>query len=115
MPLAIASCVSDAPPENKAPSNVRFECETHIDDATGSPFSEAYLLVADHKIKIADIGSCEPLTHADYATFQIPDTALSACGGAGDYLFVVRQEKTLVVFQGNERFDYRVVYRMKND
>lgn len=126
IPLTMIGCVFDASSEEKAPVTARFECETRIDEATGSPFSEAYLLVGEQKIKIADIGACDPLAPADYASYQIPDSALAACGGwwagAGDYLYLIRQENTLVVLQGwqeegqtGESFHYEEVYRVKVD
>ena len=122
--LAIGGCASDGSSEKEAPLTARLECETRIDETTGSPFSEVYLLVEEQKIKVADIGACDPFTQTDYATYQIPDTALAACGGwwagAGDYVYVVRHENALRVFQGwrdelqeDEGFHYEEIYSWK--
>ena len=120
----LAQCAPEPSSEKEGPLNARFACETRIDEATGSPFSEVYLLVKEQKVKVADIGACDPFAAADYATYQIPSTALAACGGwwagAGDYLYLVREENTLKVFQGwqeegqeDEGFHYKEVYSMK--
>lgn len=126
IPLAIFSqCAPDSSSKEKEnPVVVSFTCETRIDEATGSPFSEAYLLVGEQKVKVADIGACDPFEAASFADYQIPPNALAACGGwwagAGDYLYVVREENTLKVFQGwqeegqeDEGFHYKEVYSLK--
>jgi hypothetical protein len=120
--LLLVQCAPDA--GRKAPLVVRFECETRIDESTGSPFSEVYLLVDEEKIKVADIGACDPFSPAQYADYNMPSTTLAACGGwwagAGDYLFAVQEGDSLLVFRGwqeegqeDEGFHYERVFGKK--
>jgi hypothetical protein len=120
--LLMVQCAPDA--GRKAPLAVRFECETRIDEGTGSPFSEVYLLVEEEKIKVADIGACDPFGPEQYAEYNMPATTLAACGGwwagAGDYLFAVREGDSLLVFRGwaeegqeDEGFHYERVFGKK--
>ena len=88
-------CVPDSD-GNSASLLVRLECEGPEDSLS---LHEVYLLVQEQKVKIAEIPTCEPFDRSSYATYQIPDTALTACGGGGAYLFVVREANTLKVFQ----------------
>lgn len=84
---------------SRGPLVVRLECEGPEDSLS---LSEVYLLVQEQKVKVADIPTCESFDRSSYAAYQIPDTALTACGGRGAYLYVIREENTLKVFQSGQ-------------
>lgn len=120
--LLFAQCAPDT--GRKAPLALRFECETRIDESTGSPFSEVFLLADEEKIKVAEIGACDPFDASQYADYGMPSTTLAACGGwwagAGDYLFAVQEGDSVLVFQGwqeegqtDEGFHYKRVFGKK--
>ena len=97
---------------NNASLLVRLECETQIDTSSGSPVSDVYLLAQEQKVKVAEIGACELFNQSSYATYQIPDSALAACGSTGNYVYVIQEANTLKVFQG-QNLEYQEIFAMK--
>ncbi len=84
------------------------------------PAFEVFLQLAESKVKVADVLSCQTITPDQYGRYQIPATAISAAGGwyagAGDYLYVVEEEDNYVVMKGemfeeseDGNYNYRVV------
>lgn len=101
---------STATTENTAkiidPASIQLLCQavTVPNDQADAPRHEVYLQIGDTRVKIADILNCASISSENYGQFQIPDGAISACGGwwagAGDYFFVVEEGGNYVVKQG---------------
>ncbi len=77
---------------------------TGSDNEAGTPANEVFLQLADSKVKVADILDCETLAPDQFEQYQIPENAISAVGGwwagAGGYLYVVEENGSYVVKQG---------------
>jgi hypothetical protein len=129
IPLWVTACSSDPAPdkekEKKVMNQVRLSCLTEIDSVTASPKSEVFLLLDEVKVKVADIMACDPIPEEDFASYDIPAGALSACGGwwagGGDYLYVVADDRGYEVWKGwqeelqeDEGFHFEVVYRWEH-
>lgn len=103
-------------------TNVMLLCKTitEMDEETGAPMSEVYLQLAESKVKVADINTCETITPDLYEQYQIPKGAISAAGGwfagAGDYLYLIEEDGNYVVKKGeifeeseDNNYNYRVI------
>ncbi|MBK7409900.1 MAG: hypothetical protein IPL49_19680 [Saprospirales bacterium] len=97
--------------DDNAPLVVRLECETQV-DSIGGPVSDVYLLAKERKVKVAEIGACELFDQSTYAAYQIPDSALAACGSADSYVYVIRAADALKVFQGQNP-PYKEIFRIE--
>ncbi|HFA49388.1 MAG TPA: hypothetical protein ENJ95_10265 [Bacteroidetes bacterium] len=91
-----------------------------------APQFEVFLMLADSKVKIADIYNCETLTPDLYEQHRIPKNAISAVGGwwagAGDYIYVTEENGKYVVKQGemheekdNLSYDYKTVVKFSKE
>lgn len=68
------------------------------------PQFEVNLDVNGQNMVLDTINACGVFTRQDYEQYEIPPTALTACGGwyagAGDYFYLVRDQDRLMVMQG---------------
>lgn len=87
-----------------APSiDAQFYCRdlTTSDDM---PRAEVSLYLNKARYVIDTIQTCDLFEPADYAKYEIPAEAISACGGwwagAGDYLYAIVEEDVCIVMQG---------------
>lgn len=66
---------------------------------------EVYLYLADSKVKIADVITCDVIEADSYEQFQIPKEAIMAVGGwyagFGDYFYLIMEGDNFVVKQGD--------------
>lgn len=90
--------------ESTNPPKVNFVCKDISSNPEEMPQFEVSLEIGD-KIQILDsISACKTFTKEEYAQHEIPANALSACGGwwagAGDYLYVIEENKAFIVMQG---------------
>ncbi len=87
-----------------AASNVKLICKELGEDSLNIPHFDVLLSAAGKETKIKTINGCGDIARTEYKTYQIPDTAIAACGGwyagAGDYYYVVMQDGKAVVFEG---------------
>ncbi len=87
-------------------SNVLLLCEKAKIAETDMdlPAFEVFLQLAESKVKVADIVTCETINPEQFERYQIPSTAISAVGGwyagAGDYLYVIEAGDQYIVKQG---------------
>jgi hypothetical protein len=62
------------------------------------------LSIAGKESKIRSINACAEISRIDYKTFEIPENAISACGGfwagLGSYFYLVEKDGKFVVFEG---------------
>lgn len=98
--LFLASCSSDPAGQQAASGHEPAITPTLIckeirnaDENPESPFSEVYVRFGDYQLKVADVSVCLSMDKSEYASQNIPDTALSAVGGwwagAGDYFYLI--------------------------
>ena len=98
--LIIGACSQPADGEQQQTDNGASETPELIckevrnaDENPESPLSEVYVKLGDYQLKVADVTICMSMDTSEYASQNIPDTALSAVGGwwagAGDYFFLI--------------------------
>lgn len=112
--IAFLQCAPDEEAGEDAPLVVLLTCETQSSSKSDAPPSGVFLLVKEQKVKVAEITACQTFEPAEYSAYNIPDSALTACGGSA-YLYVIREEKILKVFQSQqeEGFQYEEVFSLK--
>ena len=63
-------------------------------ESLDQPHSIVSVVMGNRKVKVAEAMSCEMIDKKDFADYQIPGTALAACGGwwagSGDYFYIVQ-------------------------
>ena len=112
--FSFAACKSD-PNQNGDENNTNIIKHTDVlllcqevkqseeEEALG-PAHEVFLQLAESKVKVADILTCETIKPEQYEQYQIPIKAISAVGGwwagAGDYLYVIEEDGNYVVKKG---------------
>lgn len=87
----------NAPPKPKKVLPVdgvpTFQVENYK-DSLDQPHSIISVVMGNRKVKVAETMSCEMIAKKDFGGFQIPGTALAACGGwwagSGDYFYIVQ-------------------------
>ncbi len=91
-------------PPVAAVSPVKLICKEFGEDSLGIPHFDVLLSADGKETKIKSINGCTDIARTEYKTYEIPDTAVAACGGwyagAGDYYYVVMQNGKPVVFEG---------------
>jgi hypothetical protein len=99
-PQDVASRGLDAAPEV---SLVTFICHTLMDE-NENPNSQVFIQINQQRVKIADIQACDVITPDSYGRYEIPETAIAACGGwwagAGDYFYALREGDIIRVMKG---------------
>ena len=87
-----------------ATGNVKLICKELGEDSLSIPHFDVLLSADGKETKIKSINACREIAKSEYKTYEIPDTAIAACGGwyagAGDYYYVVMQDGKAVVFEG---------------
>jgi len=85
-------------------SNVKLICKELGEDSLSIPHFDVLLSADGKETKIKRINGCGDIARTEYKTYEIPDSAIAACGGwyagAGDYYYVVMQNGKAVVFEG---------------
>ncbi|MAT55434.1 MAG: hypothetical protein CMN32_13230 [Saprospirales bacterium] len=80
----------------------------NADEHPDSPLSEVYVRMGDYQLKVADVTICMSMDKSEYASQNIPDTALSAVGGwwagGGDYFFLIADGE-----------NYRIMYKAEDE
>ena len=110
-------------PDNK-PIIVTLRCRKVSDDEADNPLYEVALIALDQRIPLDTIHACNTFTTGDYETYQIPASAVAACGGwyqgTGEYFYLTEDNADLVVHyawlreeQTTQRYPYREVFRLK--
>jgi hypothetical protein len=91
-------------PAVAATSNVKLICKELGEDSLNIPHFDVLLSADGKETKIKSINGCADIARTEYKTYEIPDTAIAACGGwyagAGDYYYVILQDGKPVVFEG---------------
>lgn len=87
-----------------AAGNVKLICKDMGEDSLSNPRFDVLLSVDGKETKIKSIYACADIPKTEYKRYEIPDTAIAACGGwwagAGDYYYVAMQDGKPVVFEG---------------
>jgi len=102
-PVDTTKAVVSEPPV-AATSNVKLICKELGEDSLGIPHFDVLLSAEGKETIIKNINGCSDITKSDYKRYEIPDSAIAACGGwyagAGDYYYVVMQNGKPLVFEG---------------
>lgn len=81
-------------------ATLRFICRD-IGQGMDNPLYEVSLLVGSAYYTLDTIHTCNTIHRADYDEFEVPDQAMSACGGwwkgSGDYFFAYEDMGDIVV------------------
>ncbi len=104
----LVSCRQDTNTNNQSllesapPLQVKLYCED-IAPGADQPQFAVYAIINESKAKITEIGvACQPIEQAEFATYEIPDDALSAVGGwwagAGDYFYAKKEGKKVGIY-----------------
>jgi hypothetical protein len=87
-----------------APKHVRFVLKDLGESDFGAPQTQLSLDVDGTKTILDTVLACNLIPATTFSQYNIPKTALSACGGwwagGGDYFYVVLQDNRPVVYQG---------------
>ncbi|MCB0571527.1 MAG: hypothetical protein KDC66_17270 [Phaeodactylibacter sp.] len=98
--LLASACISG--PDEGSHYQVKLECQPISQDES-LPQSAVYAIVNQSKVKIATVSTCDSIAFGDYATYQIPDSALAAVGGwwagAGDYIYAIEEGGRLAFYR----------------
>ena len=85
-------------------SGVKLVCNDLGEDSLGTPRFDVMLSVDGKETKIKTINACKDIAKTEYKTYEIPDDAISACGGwwagAGDYYYITMKDGKPLVFEG---------------
>jgi hypothetical protein len=136
--LLFAACTSDTSQQEStatateetaaspAPVNAKLLCEAVVEPnmQADAPQHQVFLTAGEQKVKVADILNCSPLSPDQYQQYQIPADALDAVlgwwAGAGDILYIVRENNGVVVKQGfvaeemeGNDYGYKTVFELK--
>ncbi len=102
-----------------------FDIETQTDE-NGTPKSIVPVFVGVNKLKITEVKTCEKIAKEDYATYQIPEEAIAACGGrragAGDYFYMIDNgNDNYTIMQGSvderqttDSYNYKMVMNLSD-
>lgn len=78
-------------------------CEDISQDADITPRQDVYFLANEMKVKIANLSICDTILTENYATINIPSTALIAVGGhwagAADYIYLDKKGEVITIQQ----------------
>lgn len=84
-------------PEHEGPSvnePARLECVSLGEDEYGIPHNEVYFIKGEKQEKVAECLACQEISRESFQSFEIPETAISACGGwwagGGDYFYAIQ-------------------------
>ncbi|MBL7731010.1 MAG: hypothetical protein JNM88_07515 [Chitinophagaceae bacterium] len=96
------------PPETKTDTlhagNTRLECRELPNDSLEIPHSLVILSAAGKETIIDTVNTCSTISIEEYRRYQIPGTAISACGGwyagGGDYFYLLLRDGKPVVYAG---------------
>ena len=110
--------------EDNVPFEVTLDCRLLSGEDADNPLYVVSLRALNRSIPLDTIHKCSDFTRGDYAELQIPDGAISACGGwykgTGEYFYLTEQNTDLVVRyvwlkeeMTTNRYPYREVYRLK--
>lgn len=85
--------------------DVALLCKFEGEDEYGIPRNTVFLVTGNEKQTVGKCLACSEITKKEYDAYNIPQNALSACGGwwagGGDYFYVVVDENGKVdVYQG---------------
>lgn len=105
--------------KNTFPQLVSFNCEDMTADETYPKF-KITLLMDGFPYTLDTITSCQNFAPSDFSNYEVPDSALAACGGwfagSGDYFYATKKENVLQVYYGwqgeeqaDEGFNYQVI------
>lgn len=109
-----------------ATANAKLLCEPVVEPnmQADAPQHQVFLTAGEQKVKVADILNCSTLTPDQYQQYQIPADALDAVlgwwAGAGDILYITRENNAVVVkkgsvaeeMEGND-YGYKTVLELK--
>jgi hypothetical protein len=136
--LLFAACSTDTKQQESTPTSLekpaaqpvpvgaKLLCEPVVEPnmQADAPQHQVFLTAGEQKVKVADILNCSPLTPDQYGQYQIPANALDAVlgwwAGAGDILYITRENNGIVVkkgtvaeeMEGND-FGYETVFELK--
>lgn len=121
-----AATTSEKPAAKPAIVNAKLLCEPVVEPnmQADAPQHQVFLTAGEQKVKVADILNCSTLSPDQYQQYQIPADALDAVlgwwAGAGDILYIVRENNGVVVKQGfvaeemeGNDYGYKTVFELK--
>jgi hypothetical protein len=105
-----------------APKSVKLSGKFLNEDEFGGSHYQVILTVDGKKEIIDTVMACDKIPASNFSQYEIPKTALSACGGwwagAGDYFYADLKDNKVVVYQGwqdeeqkDEGYHWEVVKR----
>jgi hypothetical protein len=102
---AEANTEETTPEEEVAPpKSVKLSGKFLNEDEFGGSHYQVILTVDGKKEIIDTVMACDKIPASNFAQYDIPKTALSACGGwwagAGDYFYAELKDNKVVVYQG---------------
>ncbi|MES2555484.1 MAG: hypothetical protein V4604_04995 [Bacteroidota bacterium] len=87
-----------------APKSVKLSGKFLSEDEYGGSHYQVILTVDGKKEIIDTVMACDPIPASNFSQYEIPKTALTACGGwwagAGDYFYAILKDSKVVVYQG---------------
>ena len=87
-----------------APKSVKLSGKFLNEDEFGGSHYQVILTVDGKKEIIDTVMACDKIPASNFSQYEIPKTALSACGGwwagAGDYFYAALKDNKVVVYQG---------------
>lgn len=87
-----------------APKSVKLSGKFLNEDEFGGSHYQVILTVDGKKEIIDTVMACDKIPTSNFSQYEIPKTALSACGGwwagAGDYFYADLKNNKVVVYQG---------------
>ena len=104
------------------PKSVKLSGKFLNEDEFGGSHYQVILTVDGKKEIIDTVMACDKIPASNFSQYEIPKTALSACGGwwagAGDYFYADLKDNKVVVYQGwqdeeqkDDGFHWKVVKR----
>lgn len=101
------SDIEEVGEESRTPLSTdgKLFCKALKTDEYGVPHSEVSVSFNSEREKVANCLSCDIIPKSDYAQYDIPKNAKSACGGwfagGGDYFYsLVKEDGTVEVYSG---------------
>jgi hypothetical protein len=82
----------------------RFSFKDLCEDEFGNPHKIVRVDVDGKTVVLDTVMACNTMTAKEYASHDIPSSAIDACGGwwagAGDYFYLIEKNNRLLVYQG---------------
>lgn len=105
--MLLLSCEENADKHQSTEiKTAEFVCKKATDWSEELPKYEVHFNLNGTQKLIAVINSCQTYTKDVFKQYEIPATALAACGGwwagGGDYLYAIKQAGEVEIFKGTQ-------------